>query len=182
LNASRERTVMADARAFTVCVLAATLLRLSVAAETPQAEPQRVVDPFGRGAYRPGGGKPALRLMRFVEPSAPNAAAATPAEPVTVEAIVRSSGSVGDARVVDPRVSPLVAREALRVVRGWAFRPPLLDGREVSVLATSQTVTLPAWFKATNAPLFNPHILDEVLKYVFIPADVVKAYRRLPSM
>ena len=128
--------MMADARAFTVCVLAAALLGLSVAAETPQAEPQRVVETFGRGAYRPGGGKPALRLMRFVEPSSTNAAASAPAEPVIVEAVVRSSGSIGAARVVDPQVSALVAEEALRVVRGWAFRPPLLDGREVSVLAT----------------------------------------------
>jgi TonB family protein len=95
-----------------------------------------VIDTFGRGAYRPGGGKPALRLMRFVEPTVPNAATAVPAEPVIVEAVVRSSGSIGAARVVDPHVSPLVASEALRVVRGWAFRPPLLDGREVSVLAT----------------------------------------------
>jgi len=37
---------------------------------------------------------------------------------------------------VAPAVSPDVAREALRVVRRWVFRPPVLNGREVSVLAT----------------------------------------------
>lgn len=37
-----------------------------------------------------------------------------------------------------------------------------------------------AWggFIAINSPLFlNPHILGEVLKYVFLPAEVKTAYR-----
>lgn len=39
-------------------------------------------------------------------------------------------------------------------------------------------VKLPEWFKATNAPLFwNPDILDEVLKYVYLPGSVVDGYR-----
>ena len=33
-------------------------------------------------------------------------------------------------------------------------------------------------FTAINSPLFlNPHILDEVLKYVFLPKDIQAAYR-----
>ncbi len=36
------------------------------------------------------------------------------------------------------------------------------------------------WMQAHNAPLIlNPHILDEVLKYVYLPEDIVKAYREL---
>jgi len=39
---------------------------------------------------------------------------------------------------------------------------------------------LKVWMKAHNAPLsLNPHILDEVLKYVYLPKDVVDAYRKL---
>jgi hypothetical protein len=33
-------------------------------------------------------------------------------------------------------------------------------------------------FQATNAPLtLNPEMLDEVTKYVFLPAEVKKAFR-----
>lgn len=36
----------------------------------------------------------------------------------------------------------------------------------------------PAHFHAVNAPLFlHPEILDEVLKYIFIPRDVINAYK-----
>jgi len=34
------------------------------------------------------------------------------------------------------------------------------------------------WFKASNSPFhLHPEILDEVLKYVYLPPDVVGAYR-----
>jgi hypothetical protein len=34
------------------------------------------------------------------------------------------------------------------------------------------------WMKATNAPLYlNPQILDEILKYVYLPKDLIEAYR-----
>jgi HEPN domain-containing protein len=43
-----------------------------------------------------------------------------------------------------------------------------------------RTVRLTGGFHATNSPLFvNPHILDEMLKYVFLPKDVQAAYRKL---
>ena len=43
---------------------------------------------------------------------------------------------------------------------------------------TRKSVKSPAFFQATNAPLsLHPEILDEVLKYVFIPKDVVNAYK-----
>jgi HEPN domain-containing protein len=39
-------------------------------------------------------------------------------------------------------------------------------------------VRSPAHFNAVNAPLYlHPEILDEILKYVFIPKEVVNAYR-----
>lgn len=43
---------------------------------------------------------------------------------------------------------------------------------------TRKFVKSPAHFNAVNAPLYlHPELLDEVLKYVFIPKDVVNAYR-----
>ncbi len=42
-----------------------------------------------------------------------------------------------------------------------------------------RTVRLGKWFQAHNAPLYlNPHILDEVLKYVLLPKELVEGYRR----
>jgi len=41
-----------------------------------------------------------------------------------------------------------------------------------------RTVRLRRWLVANNSPLYlNPQILDEVLKYVFLPKDVVDGYR-----
>ena len=35
-----------------------------------------------------------------------------------------------------------------------------------------------SWSQSTNSPLYlHPHILDEILQYVFFPRDLVKAYR-----
>ncbi len=43
---------------------------------------------------------------------------------------------------------------------------------------TRKTVKSPTHFHSTNAPLLlHPEILDEVLKYIFIPKDVVNAYK-----
>lgn len=40
-------------------------------------------------------------------------------------------------------------------------------------------VTIPVYMHATNAPLtLHPEILEEVLQYVYIPKEVVEAYRR----
>ena len=40
-------------------------------------------------------------------------------------------------------------------------------------------VTMPSYMHATNAPLsLHPEILEEVLRYVFLPKEVVKAYRQ----
>jgi hypothetical protein len=43
-------------------------------------------------------------------------------------------------------------------------------------------VKMTNWFKASNAPLYlNPQMLDEVLKYVFLPDKLVTAYRNQPK-
>lgn len=39
-------------------------------------------------------------------------------------------------------------------------------------------VKINAWLRATNSPLYlNPHILDEVIKYVYLPKDLEAGYR-----
>lgn len=43
---------------------------------------------------------------------------------------------------------------------------------------TRKRVKVPQSFRATNSPLsLNPEILEEVLRYVFLPKEVVNAYR-----
>jgi hypothetical protein len=59
-------------------------------------------------------------------------------------------------------------------------REPLLWQNGFFGRRRRRTVRLKGGFHATNSPLFvNPHILDEVLKYVFLPKDVKAAYRKL---
>ena len=42
-----------------------------------------------------------------------------------------------------------------------------------------KVVRSPAGFHAVNAPLsLNPEIIDEVVKYIFLPSDVVTAYKK----
>ena len=57
-------------------------------------------------------------------------------------------------------------------------REPLLWQNGFFGKRARRRVRLPGWMQATNAPLdVNPHILDEVLKYVYLPKDVERAYR-----
>jgi hypothetical protein len=59
-------------------------------------------------------------------------------------------------------------------------RAPLLWQNAFFGRRRRRTVRLRGGFHATNSPLFvNPHILDEVLKYVFLSKDVKAAYRKL---
>ncbi len=58
-------------------------------------------------------------------------------------------------------------------------REPLLWQNGFFGRRARKTVRLYKWFQAHNAPLYlNPHILDEVIKYVYLPKDVEAAYRR----
>jgi hypothetical protein len=57
-------------------------------------------------------------------------------------------------------------------------REPLLGQNGFFGKRARRTVRLPGWIQASNAPLdVNPQILDEVLKYVYLPKDVTTSYR-----
>jgi hypothetical protein len=52
-------------------------------------------------------------------------------------------------------------------------REPLLWQNAYFGKIARKTVRLKPWIKGHNAPLYlNPHILDEVLKYVYLPKDI----------
>ena len=57
-------------------------------------------------------------------------------------------------------------------------REPLLWQNAFFGTRTKKRVRLNTWFKGHNAPLYlNPQILDEVLKYVYIPKELANGYR-----
>lgn len=57
-------------------------------------------------------------------------------------------------------------------------REPLLWQNAFFGKRGRKEVRLSRWFQAHNSPLYlNPQILDEVLKYVYLPKDVEAAYR-----
>lgn len=58
-------------------------------------------------------------------------------------------------------------------------REPLLWQNAFFGRRVRRRVKLKKWFHASNAPLsLHPEILDEVLKYVFLPKNLVAEYRR----
>lgn len=58
-------------------------------------------------------------------------------------------------------------------------REPLLWQNAFFGRRPRKTVKLPGRMEGGNSPLsLHPEILDEVLKYVFLPKDVVRAYRK----
>lgn len=58
-------------------------------------------------------------------------------------------------------------------------REPLLWQNAFFGKRARRTVRLKKWFQAHNAPLYlNPQILDEILKYVYLPKDLVEGYRQ----
>ena len=57
-------------------------------------------------------------------------------------------------------------------------RGPLLWHNAFFGARSRRRVRVEKWFTATNAPLYlYPEILDEVLKYVYLPRTVVHGYR-----
>jgi hypothetical protein len=57
-------------------------------------------------------------------------------------------------------------------------REPLLWQNGFFGKRTRRIVKMKGWLRATNSPLnLNPQILDEVLKYVYLPKDLEAAYR-----
>lgn len=57
-------------------------------------------------------------------------------------------------------------------------RQPLLWRNSFFGSRRRRLVRVDRWMKAINAPLYlNPEILDEVLKYVYLPRDIIRGYR-----
>lgn len=57
-------------------------------------------------------------------------------------------------------------------------RAPLLKGNAFFTFRSRKRVAVRSWMVFTNAPLWlHPEILDEVLKYVYLPKDVRQGYR-----
>jgi HEPN domain len=57
-------------------------------------------------------------------------------------------------------------------------REPLLWSNAFFGKRQRRRVRINGWMKATNSPLYlNPQILEEVLKYVYLPKDIIDGYR-----
>lgn len=57
-------------------------------------------------------------------------------------------------------------------------REPLLWQNAFFGKRVRRTVKMKGWLKASNSPLYlNPHILDEVIKYVYLPNNLEAGYR-----
>jgi len=70
--------------------------------------------------------------------------------------------------------------EGIVAKRDHPSREPLLWQNAFFGGRHRRTVRLAAHFHAANSPLsLHPEILDEVLRFVYLPADVVQEYRRL---
>ena len=91
---------------------------------------------FGGGPYRPGSGIEAPRLLREVKADyTEDARKRGLAGEVVVEIVVRSDGSVGDAKILqglDGGPGGLNER-ALQAVRQWKFAPAMRQGTPVDV-------------------------------------------------
>lgn len=66
--------------------------------------------------------------------------------------------------------------------RSHPARPALVWQNAYFGTRDRPSVTLPGWSGFANSPLsLNPQIVDEVIKYVFLPRDVVAAFRELAA-
>jgi TonB family protein len=88
---------------------------------------------FGGGPYRPGSGITPPRLLREVKADyTEDARRRGVAGEVVLEIVVRSDGSVGDARVLQGLPGGLNDR-AVQAVRQWRFDPAQRQGKPVDV-------------------------------------------------
>ena len=75
-------------------------------------------------------------------------------------------------RIIGGRLETIIAK------RDHPSREPLLWQNAFYCSRARKTIRMPVRMEAGNSPLYlNPTILDEILKYVFLPKDVEKHYR-----
>jgi TonB family protein len=92
----------------------------------------------GGGAYRPGNGVMLPVVIREVKPQyTSDAMRAKVQGSVTIQAIVRTDGTVGDVSVVRSLDSTFgLDEEAIKAARQWRFRPGTRFGEPVPVIIT----------------------------------------------
>ena len=72
--------------------------------------------------------------------------------------------------------------EAIIAKRDHPSREPLLWQNAFYCSRSRKYINMPGRMDSGNSPLYlNPTILDEILKYVFIPKDLEKHYREMIS-
>lgn len=81
--------------------------------------------------------------------------------------------------VIAPRVRlPGGYIESIIDKRDDAAREPLLWQNGFFGVRKRRFLKMTSWIKITNSPLYlHPEILDEILKYVFLPRDIAEGYR-----
>ncbi|MBL8238293.1 MAG: hypothetical protein JNM66_12780 [Bryobacterales bacterium] len=81
-------------------------------------------------------------------------------------------------RMAIPKVRLAGQLEAIIDNAKHPAREPLLWQNGFFGRRSRKKVALPEWKVASNAPLYlDPHLLDEVLKYVHLPKSLISAYR-----
>jgi hypothetical protein len=75
-------------------------------------------------------------------------------------------------RIIGGRLETIISK------RDHPSREPLLWQNAFYCSRERKTIRMPVRMEAGNSPLYlNPTILDEILKYVFLPKDVKNHYR-----
>lgn len=112
-----------------VGIFALALAGASVSAQSVQT--------FGQGAYRPGNGIAAPKLLKSVQPRyTPDALSRKVQGDVELEVVVEKDGSVGDVRVTKG-LEPDLDAQALQAARQWQFTSGTnRDGEPVPVIVT----------------------------------------------
>lgn len=92
---------------------------------------------FSGGAYRPGGGVAAPRLLSQVKPRyTPDALVRKIQGSVRLDVVVTREGIAGDVRVAQSLDAGGLDEEAISAVRQWRFEPGRLAGVPVDVMVT----------------------------------------------
>ena len=92
---------------------------------------------------RPGNGVTMPRLVREVKPNYPDSVKKEGIQGiVTLEAVVKKDGTVGDVKVKKP-LHPELDEEAVKAMKQWEFLPGTQEGKPVDVVVdVEMTFTL----------------------------------------